>query len=53
MTGWANLSIGVGSWGLGFEEFEGFEGFRVLELGIWVLEFGAWNLGLGIWDLEF
>ena len=47
MTGWANLSKGIGSWGLGFE------GFRVLELGIWVLEFGAWNLDLGIWNLEF
>jgi len=45
MTGWANLSKGIGSWGLGFEGFE--------ELGIWVLEFGAWNLDLGIWNLEF
>jgi hypothetical protein len=29
MTGWANLSAGVGGWVFGFGEFEGFEGFLV------------------------
>jgi hypothetical protein len=49
MTGWANLSAGVGGWVFGFGEFEGFEGWfhsfsERLEI---VLEFGSWNLGLG------